>query len=268
MSLLFLPDYEKITSLYIYRSALLIRFASPIVEFKIIAALSAISEINMMNSMKESDWVFLPKNLLDMTMEESDWAFLPKNLLDMILNKLVSFSEYVRFGAVCKPWQSVAMDNKLKFIQNKFLKQVPFLMVPSKDNSDERRGLYNITHNKVFDFQLCVPYQKRLSGSSHGWLFTVEETFGITLINPFSGATIELPPIMDLSYFHPPDESDDDDDDDDDDDNDPIEVDFEVVKVTLSADPALYPNDYIVTATYSGCRRLAFILPGDKLGLT
>ncbi|XP_059629200.1 putative F-box protein At5g55150 [Cornus florida] len=142
----------------------------------------------------------------------------------MILDKLVSFSEYVRFGAVCKPWQSV----------------------------------------------LLVPYQKRLSGSSHGWLFTVEETFGITLINPFSGATIELPPIMDLSYFYPPDDDDDDDggdgddDGDDDDDNDSIEVDFEVVKTTLSADPALYPNDYIVTATYSGHRRLAFILPGDK----
>ncbi|XP_059629222.1 putative F-box protein At3g25750 [Cornus florida] len=194
------------------------------------------------------------------SLEESDWAGLPKNLLDMILDKLVSLSEYVRFGAVCKPWQSVVMDNKLKFIQNKFLRQVPFLMVPSKDNSDERRSLYSITHNKIDDFQLRVPYQKRLSGSSHGWLFTVEETFGVTLINPFSGATIELPPIMDLSYFHPPDETDDDDDDD----NDPIEVDFEVVKATLSVDPALYPNDYIVTATYSGYRRLAFILPGDK----
>ncbi|XP_059654033.1 F-box protein At2g17036-like [Cornus florida] len=206
-----------------------------------------------MSSMKESDWAFLLNNLLDMTMKESDWAFLPKILLDMILDKLVSFSEYVRFGAVCKPWRYVAMDNKLKFIQNKFLGQVPFLMVPSKDNSDERRSLYSITHNKLYDFQLRVPYIKRLSGSSHGWLFTVEDSLAVTLMNPFSGATIELPPITEIDPPLP-----------EYDDGTPHEVEFEVRRAIMSADPASSPNDYIVTIIYSGCSHLAFIRAGDE----
>ncbi|XP_059627435.1 probable F-box protein At1g44080 [Cornus florida] len=130
------------------------------------------------------------------SLEESDWAWLPKNLIDMILENLVSLSEFVRFGAVCKPWQSVAMENKLKFVQNKFSTQVPFLIVPLKDNNvTERRSLYNITHNKLYDFQLRVPYKERLCGSSHGWLIGIEKSSSVSLMNPFSGSTIELPPI-------------------------------------------------------------------------
>ncbi|XP_059627462.1 uncharacterized protein LOC132270295 [Cornus florida] len=186
------------------------------------------------------------------SLEGSDWAWLLKNLLDMILDKLVSLSEYVRFGAVCKPWWW-ALDNKVKFVQYRCSRQVPLWIVPAKDNSNKSRSLYSITHNKLCDFQLRIPYQKRLSGSSHGWLFIVEEPFGVTLINPFSGATIELRPIMNLSDFQPPNVSDDDHDDFEyEHDTGPIEVDFEVVKATLSADPASSPNDYIVTAIYSG----------------
>ncbi|XP_059629228.1 uncharacterized protein LOC132271772 isoform X2 [Cornus florida] len=89
-------------------------------------------------------------------------------------------------------------------------------------------------------------------GSTHGWLYTVNESLGITLINPFSGATIELPSIMEPSKLEPPHEDYDNDDDD-----------FEVIKVILSADPASSPNDYIVTAIYSGCHSLVFIQAGD-----
>ncbi|XP_059627423.1 putative F-box protein At3g25750 [Cornus florida] len=197
----------------------------------------------------------MPFRKLMGSMEESDWVWLPKNLLDMILDKLVSLSEFVRFGAVCKPWQSVAMENKLKFVQNKLSRQVPFLMVPTEDNSNVRRSLYSITDNKSYDFQLRVPYKKRLSGSSYGWLFTVEESLGVTLMNPFSGAIIELPPIMNLLEVEPhPNHI----------DVRPLEVEFEVIKAILSADPASSPNDYIVAAIYGDCCNLAFIRARDK----
>ncbi|XP_059646115.1 putative F-box protein At3g25750 [Cornus florida] len=197
---------------------------------------------------------------------ESDWAWLPKDLLAMILDKLVSLSDYVRFGVVCKEWQYVVMENKVEFLQKKGGRQVPFLMVPTEDNTEERRSLYSITHNKLYDFQLRVPYTKRLSGSSHGWLFTVEESFALTLINPFSGDTIQLPPIMDRAEF---DRVEDDIDIDPEIgyyDTTPVEdeVDFEVMKATVSADPVLSPNDYIVSAIYSDNKTLAFFQPGDK----
>ncbi|XP_059629257.1 uncharacterized protein LOC132271794 isoform X2 [Cornus florida] len=79
------------------------------------------------------------------------------------------------------------------------------------------------------------------------WLFTVEENVGVTLINPFSGSTIGRPPIMDLPNI--------------------VElplVEYQVFKAILSVDPALSPDDYIVTAIYDDFCRLAFFQPGDK----
>ncbi|XP_059629977.1 uncharacterized protein LOC132272932 [Cornus florida] len=164
---------------------------------------------------------------------ELAWTWLPRNLSDMIVDKLDSLSDYVRFGAVCKPWQFVALENKVKFLERKCYVQVPLLMVPTKDNSEEFR-----------------------------------KNTGVTLLNPFSGSTIGLPSIRYVSKFEY-DESDEKD----------IEVGFEyeytpcdelvlvefqVHKAILSADPALSPNDCIVTAIYSGRRQLAFIRPGDK----
>ncbi|XP_059669576.1 F-box protein At2g17036-like [Cornus florida] len=218
------------------------------------------------------------------SLEGSDWAYLPKHLLDLIMHKLVSISDCVRFGAVCKPWLSMAMENKVKFFENKWCRQVPFLMVSTED-SNERRSLYNISHNKLYDFELRIPYKKRFCGSSHGWLFTVEESFAITLINPFSSDTIQLPPIMDRAEFDRAEdhvefdpeidyydttlgEVEDDVESEHEIDYydttlDEVEVEFEVMKATLSADPVSSPNDYIVSAIYSGYKRLAFIHPGD-----
>ncbi|XP_059627455.1 F-box protein SKIP23-like [Cornus florida] len=193
------------------------------------------------------------------SVSKSNWAWLPNHLLDMILDNLVSLSDYIRFGAVCKEWQSLAIQNRVQFFKKN--QQVPLLMVPTEDNSKKRRSLYSITHNKLYDFQLQVPYKKRFCGSSHGWLFTVEESFALTLINPFCGATIELPPIIDRSKFKRHDS-----DDDSDDDTTQVEVEFVVKKVALLADPALSVNDYIVSAIYDNINgRLAFIQPRDKV---
>ncbi|CAL2261489.1 unnamed protein product [Prunus armeniaca] len=35
-----------------------------------------------------------------------DWAWLPGDILDLILEKLISTSDFIRLGAVCKHWQS------------------------------------------------------------------------------------------------------------------------------------------------------------------
>ncbi|XP_059627443.1 F-box protein SKIP23-like [Cornus florida] len=162
--------------------------------------------------------------ILDMgSVSQSNWAWLPNHLLDMILDNLVSLSDYIRFGAVCKEWQSLAIQNRVQFFKKN--QQVPLLMVPTEDNSEER------------------------------------QSFALTLINPFCGATIELPPVIDRSKFKRY-ESDDDSDDD----TTQVEVEFVVKKVALLADPALSVNDYIVSAIYDNINgRLAFIQPGDKV---
>ncbi|XP_059646113.1 uncharacterized protein LOC132290649, partial [Cornus florida] len=142
---------------------------------------------------------------------ESDWAWLPKDLLATILDKLVLLSDYVRFGVVCKEWQYVVMENKVEFLQKKCCRQVPFLMVPTEDNREERRSLYSITHNKLYDFQLRLPPIMDRAEFDH-----VEDY-------------IDIDP--EIGYY----------------DTTPVEdeVDFEVMKATVSADPVLSPNDYI-----------------------
>lgn len=56
-----------------------------------------------------------------------DWTNLPKEILDVILAKLVDHSDYVQFGAVCKSWHSVAIDQKQSRIAN-LPKRPPMLL--------------------------------------------------------------------------------------------------------------------------------------------
>ena len=78
--------------------------------------------------------------------------------------------------------------------------QVPLLMVPTTDNSTDRRCLYDVTRKSLCEFQLKIPYNIRCGGCSHGWLILVEESFEVTLFNPFSGKAIHLPPLKRLVF--------------------------------------------------------------------
>ncbi|KAF3457498.1 hypothetical protein FNV43_RR02156 [Rhamnella rubrinervis] len=44
----------------------------------------------------------------------SNWPGLPEDLLDSIIPRLVYISDYIRFSAVCKSWNSVALKHKQK----------------------------------------------------------------------------------------------------------------------------------------------------------
>ncbi|XP_059669345.1 uncharacterized protein LOC132314503 [Cornus florida] len=114
---------------------------------------------------------------------ETDWAWLPKDLVGLIVDKLILLSDFVRFGAVCKPWRSVALDKKQKRNEARF-KQPPMLLVPNGHGSGR---LYSVSEEKTYNCQLAVPFTKKCPGSSFGWLVKAEDDMAITLINPFSG---------------------------------------------------------------------------------
>ncbi|BFG35440.1 hypothetical protein CerSpe_217140 [Prunus speciosa] len=178
----------------------------------------------------------------------SGWAWLPSDLLYLIVEKLVPINDYIRLGAVRKNWQSVARHQKHRRLKSCH-KQLPMLMVPSKHNRHERRGLYSVTKGKTRSFELHVPYNKRLCGSSHGWLACVDENLEVNLLNPFTKRAILLPP-----FAHVP---------------QPIHKqayrsDHYIKKVVLSADPSLFPNDYKAVALFnSNGTRVAHIKSGD-----
>lgn len=168
-----------------------------------------------------------------------DWERLPEHLLDSVLHRLVSPVDYVRFSGVCKRWLSVARHNVDKWRLPKFM-----LLIPTEDNSHESRSLFNIAASKIYDLRLPVPYSGRCSGSSHGWLITLEATTSVTLINPFSNQIVRLPSIV-STY---------------------IDGRFDDIleKAILSADPCLHPDDYEVVAIFGDHRELFIFKSGDN----
>ncbi|CAL2252801.1 unnamed protein product [Prunus armeniaca] len=142
--------------------------------------------------------------------------------------KSILISDYIRFSAVCKHWQSVALHRKKQRLKSCH-KQIPMLIIPTIDGS-ERRGF------------------KRFCGSSHGWLACVDENLVLTLLNPFTRCTISLPPVpkstcrSTVAY----------------------RCDYYINKVVLSADPSFLPNDYEVLVIYDGYgKQVAHFKSGD-----
>ncbi|XP_057462831.1 probable F-box protein At1g44080 [Actinidia eriantha] len=183
-----------------------------------------------------------------------DWAWLSQNLLASIEEKLGQFSDFIRFITVCGNWRLVALEsnsshkhrlNILKACHNK----LPMLMIETKENHPEKRVLFSVTEGITYEVQLPLPCDNRFFSSSVGWLFTIDKTMTITLLNPFTNGVVTLPVLYDpLGEFlvwlntHP---------------------DYFVVKGILSSDPLLNPNNYEVVVIYRGMRRLAFFRSGN-----
>ncbi|CAN0890466.1 hypothetical protein LINGRAHAP2_LOCUS16448 [Linum grandiflorum] len=161
-----------------------------------------------------------------------DWASLPEGILDSILSNLFSLQDYLRFSCVCKPWFSVAGEQKRLRIATSH-KQVPFLLVPTKNRSGKRRSLFNAAgEGKLLD---------------SNWLVFLEKDYRVTLYNPFTKSEISLPSIGNASYrrYHEK------------------HYQYFAKKVILSADPSLYPDDYLVAGLIDDpFRTLVLIRPG------
>jgi len=128
-------------------------------------------------------------------MEAADWGNFEALPLSLIFEKLIKHIAHIYFNVVCKNWCSIA---KFSY-QNCQIKNnvLPMLMIPTKRRCRTKRCLYGISSNKIYHFQLPLPYNKRLCGSSHGWVAKVDFIFKltiITLVNPFKNlVSIPLP---------------------------------------------------------------------------
>ena len=97
----------------------------------------------------------------------------------------------------------------------------------------------------MYPLELTMLNNKRCCGSRHGWLATIDEEDVITWVNPFKDvAPISLPPIDNYMVCK--------------------DYDFNVHKVTLSVDPIISPNDYVVATIYTDRGCLAFIKAGQE----
>lgn len=160
----------------------------------------------------------------------SNWSFLPKDLLDLIIDKLTSLPDIARLCAVCKSWNSIALDRKREI---KKLINHPWQVVINSTPKQKQLQLLNFANSEFCEFQLRYPFdeEKICKGSSHGWLvFEKEfesERFQVILLNPLSGKIIDLPPIKRCSRFS------------------------EIGKVVLSRDPCL--GSFQVLVNFHNC---------------
>ncbi|XP_058205038.1 uncharacterized protein LOC131318976 [Rhododendron vialii] len=189
----------------------------------------------------------------------SDWAWLPRNLLLSILEKIDQFSDYVRFSGVCLPWRRYALDQvtddykqRLRIFKSCHNK-LPVLMMDTNENSEPaKRLLFSLTREITYSVDLPLPCTRRFIGSAFGWLLAIERsTMVITLLNPFTGGAVSLPPLKDPyglyeGYI---------------DDDDPEDF---IRKAILSSDPSLSPNNYEVVVIYDGMCRLAMFKSGQE----
>lgn len=127
----------------------------------------------------------------------SNWAGLPRDLIDSILNKLLHLSDHVRFGAVCKSWNSAAKNHykeKRALLCNH---QLPWLLAsPAGPDYQIKRRLCSITTKEICNFEFQMPSSIYSPTCSCGCLTFIDtRTRTIMVFNPLSGARFFLPPL-------------------------------------------------------------------------
>lgn len=127
---------------------------------------------------------------------------LSKDLINEIGNKLINYADYVRLRSTCKSLKSM-----LPKTPNHQLSQVPWLMLPHHNVSKTRFTFLNPLENKIMcSFDIPELKGKLMKGSSYGWILAVDEYPELCLINSFTRAQIQLPPLdtfSDILRFDP-----------------------------------------------------------------
>ncbi|KAB2049299.1 hypothetical protein ES319_A13G167100v1 [Gossypium barbadense] len=170
-----------------------------------------------------------------------DWEYLPKLCLLTVFEKIDEPISLVQFGAVSKYWHSL-FNTFLDIKRRSSTNLVPMLMIPLKKSATKRK-IYSLqAKSKIAEIEFPKPYTWRYCGSCYGWLATVDESFNITLSNPFENLSIRLPQFDSMAY-------------------DSGHYTYKILKVVLSEDPLLHPNNFVVVVIYSVYGRLAFYRP-------
>ncbi|KAG9448460.1 hypothetical protein H6P81_008425 [Aristolochia fimbriata] len=168
----------------------------------------------------------------------TDWTDLPDDVLGSIARRVTLITDYIRFGAVCTSWRSVANANRPHLLH-----QLPWLLLPA-DNTvcSMNRRVYTLAESRLAHFHLPVPHNKLCVGSVGRWLLTVDSRLDIKVFNPFAGAEILLPRLYLFSKL------------------DPIKL---LSKIVLSSPPTSPEDRNFVAAAICG-RTLAFWKPGEE----
>lgn len=175
-----------------------------------------------------------------------NWSDLNQELLVEILKKIRFHEDYVTFCRVCSSWRFAAKNN---FIFGYKSFQIPWLMLAPEKCSYDRSffSIWKDQNRKVY-----IPEAKgKKCFSSKGWLITVGQDWGISLLHPFSRVEIKLPHIKTFfHWYHCMTRT-------------TVYVGF-IGKCALSSSPSI-TSDYILMVLYGDTRKLAYFRPGNKV---
>ncbi|KAL5226221.1 hypothetical protein ABZP36_012860 [Zizania latifolia] len=140
------------------------------------------------------------------------WADLPRDLLESVLGRL-PVPDRLRFPSVCTAWQSAdAASATARFRAG----QPPWLMLPFNPTA-RRQGpsggadarplearFLNLSDGRAYAIPQPAPaVSDRLCvGSSDGWLVTADAASELHLLNPLTGAQVQLPSVTTLPFVN------------------------------------------------------------------
>ncbi|CAL1351964.1 unnamed protein product [Linum trigynum] len=135
--------------------------------------------------------------------DEPNWSDLSGEILHLISNRVTKMKDFIRLQAVCNPWRRA-------LAQSRFSQSIPWLMLPYCRNSivnndtcaaavgckntEYCRCLYDLEEKRFQHIELPQGLNKTGRGSAFGWLFMMESSPSLVLLNPFTKCQIPLPP--------------------------------------------------------------------------
>ncbi|KAL5703902.1 hypothetical protein ACHQM5_022395 [Ranunculus cassubicifolius] len=125
------------------------------------------------------------------------WSQLPLDLLNQITN-LLNLPDLIKLSCVCSPWRSISPSTQHRG-------HLPWLLLPSQNNSPNSGNIwpnslyfYSILDKTYYELDLPEIKDRRICGSSNGWLITIHENADIYLLHPLSRKVIMLPSLNDV----------------------------------------------------------------------
>ncbi|WOL16760.1 F-box protein [Canna indica] len=134
----------------------------------------------------------------------ADWSNVPKDLLLKIFS-MSEIPDILRSAAVCVTWSDAVRELRCSRLQ--LGNQSPWLMFSADEGEDNPSAarFYSLSEQKTYTIPRPEPsIRNRLCvGSSHGWLITADQTSELHLLNPITGAQIDLPSVLTYDHIEP-----------------------------------------------------------------
>ncbi|KAF3958832.1 hypothetical protein CMV_016295 [Castanea mollissima] len=124
---------------------------------------------------------------LHIELDSNDWSELPPEVVHEIVNRLLTFKDFIAAAGVSRTWRSVCLSISRR-------PQLPWLMLSETLSTDMRR-FFSLCDNNRYQLQLSEVQGKRCWGSPHGWVVTLGPDYETHLLHLMKRVQIALPPL-------------------------------------------------------------------------